>query len=129
MPFLPRPRRARIAALAAMLLAATAVFAADSDGNYAVWGAGAKSCHTFNTSGEDAAAGYRQYVMGYLTAYNALANETYSISADQDLDAVMGWLSTYCEDKPMHSFDQALMDYTSSHVADRLKRPPGRLGW
>src|SRR5690606_41796577 len=67
-------------------------------------------------------AGYRQYVMGYLTAYNALANETYSISADQDLDAVMGWLSTYCEDKPMHSFDQALMDYTSSHVADRLKR-------
>lgn len=130
LPVPPRTRTASAIALAAALLtAAMPSAAADRDGNYAVWGAGAKSCYTFNKRDEDQGKDYRQYVMGYLTAYNALANETYSISAGEDLDAIMGWLARYCEEKPMHSFEQALVDYTSSHVDSRLKRPGGQVGW
>jgi hypothetical protein len=66
--------------------------------------------------------------MGYLTAYNAVSTDTYGISGDMNLDAVMGWLGDYCEQKPMHSFEQALIDFTSSHTADRYTRPPGQVG-
>ena len=101
--------------------------AADRDGNYAVWGPGAKSCHSYNQApGEDARIPFRNYVMGYLTAYNAVSAETYAISGDMNLDAVMGWLDDYCEQKPMHSFEQALIDFTTNHNAERFTRPLGR---
>ena len=113
------------AALAALVCASGA--AADRDGNYAVWGPGAKSCHSYNqASGDDARIPYRNYVMGYLTAYNAVSVETYAITRDMNLEAVMGWLDDYCGQKPMHSFEQALIDLTSSHVEERYTRPPGR---
>lgn len=121
--------RLPVAALVCLLLSAPAAPAADRDGNYAVWGSGGKSCHTFNTRDEAGDAAYREYIMGYLTAYNALANETYSISGDLGLDGVMDWIRNYCEEKPMHSFDQALVDFTSGHLKERLTQPPGRMGW
>jgi len=101
--------------------------AADKNGNYAVWGPGAKSCHAYNQStGEDARVPFRNYVMGYLTAYNAVNADTYAIAPDMNLDAVMTWFDDYCGEKPMHSFEQALIDFTSTHEAGRTKLAPGR---
>ena len=110
-----------------MLSAGGAARAADRDGNYAVWGPGARSCHSYNQSpGEEGHAPYNNYVMGYLTAYNAVSGETYAISGDMTLDAVMAWLDNYCGEKPMHSFEQALIEFTASHTDARYKLPPGR---
>lgn len=112
---------------AACLVAAGAAPAADKDGNYAVWGPGGRSCYTFNNA--DAETGrdpYRHYVMGYLTAYNALAAETYGISGDMNLDAVMTWLGDYCSEKPVHSFEQALIDFTTTHTEARYRQAPSR---
>jgi hypothetical protein len=105
----------------------SAANAADRDGNYAVWGPGARSCHSYNQSSAEAErAPYRNYVMGYLTAYNAVSTDTYAISAGMDLDAVMTWLDDYCAEKAMHSFEQALIGFTSDHAANRYQQPPGR---
>lgn len=101
--------------------------AADRDGNYAVWGPGSRSCHSYNQSTAEAErTPYRNYVMGYLTAYNAVSADTYAISADMSLDAVMNWVDDYCGEKPMHSFEQALIGFTSEHTDRRYQRPPGR---
>jgi len=115
------------ALICTLSVAAMDAAAADRDGNYAVWGPGARSCHTYNQApGEQERIPYRNYVMGYLTAYNAVSAETYAISADMNLDAVMAWMDDYCGQKPMHSFEQALIDFTSGHFDKRYKLPPGR---
>jgi hypothetical protein len=36
----------------------------------------------------------------------------------------MGWLNDYCGEKPMHSFEQALIGFTSDHIASRYQQPP-----
>jgi hypothetical protein len=123
-----RSARAIFILQCAITVGATAT-AADRDGNYAVWGPGAKSCHSYNqAAGEAARVPFSNYVMGYLTAYNAVSEETYAISGNMNLEAVMGWLDDYCGQKPMHSFEQALIDFTSSHVEHRFSRPPGSSG-
>jgi hypothetical protein len=109
-------------------IAAPAV-AADKDGNYAVWGVGAKSCYHFTQAqGGPEAEIYRNYVTGYLTAYDAITEDTYSIGAGKDLDQVMAWIVDYCGKKQIHSFEQALAEFTVEQYPQRSRHPPFRLG-
>jgi len=104
-----------------------AAFAADQKGNYAVWGAGARSCHTYNQArAQGDMESYRSYIMGYLTAYDALVEDTYSISGTKTIDEIVLWLDNYCEMKPVHAFDQALADFTTDHIPTRSRRKPGQ---
>ena len=105
------------------------VQAADQSGNYAIWGKGQKSCFRYlkeRSAGEDQA--YREYVMGYLTAYNAVAPETYSISRDMNLDQVMTWLDDYCGTNQVNGLEQSLLEFISNHYEQRYRMPPGRMG-
>ena len=103
--------------------------AADQSGNYAIWGKGQKSCFRYQkerSEGNDRA--YQEYVMGYLTAYNAVTPETYSISRDMGLDEIMAWLDDYCEQKQMHGIEASLLEFIASHYEKRYRTPPGRIG-
>lgn len=103
--------------------------AVDRSGNYAIWGKGQKSCFRYleeRSKGEDLA--YREYLMGYLTAYNAAAPETYSISRDMNLDEILAWLDNYCDPNQMHSLEQSLLEFITSHYEQRYRTPPGRRG-
>ena len=103
--------------------------AADKDGNYAVWGVGAKSCFHFSQSeGQPGAEKYRDFVMGYLTAYDALTEDTYNIGAGKDLDQVMAWITEYCKTKQVHGFEQALAEFTVAQYPQRSRQPPHRFG-
>ena len=71
-------------------------------------GKGQKSCFRYlkeRAGGMDQA--YREYVMGYLTAYNAVAPETYSISRDMNLDQIMTWLDDYCDANQVTGLEQS----------------------
>ena len=118
-----------ICVLCAALVAGSA-FAADNDGNYAVWGQGKKSCFHYNQARKesDSAAmeGFRSYLMGYLTAFDAITPKTYNIAGKMSLDDVLAWFDDYCEQKGMHSFDQAVIEFTAKHYEDRTTFPPGR---
>lgn len=106
-----------------------AALAMDADGNYAVWGIGKKSCFSYNNSRKSQEFDtYKNYIMGYLTAYNAVTAETYSISARMNLTEILEWLDDYCELKAMHSFELALSEFLISHKDSRLKQPPTRFG-
>ncbi len=105
------------------------VIAADGSGNYAIWGAGNKSCHSYNqaqAAGDDEP--YKNFTMGYLTSYNHQANETYSISSRMNLDEVMAWIGEECELKPIISFEEALVNFIVEHHEKRMKNARSGFG-
>ena len=119
----------RISILTLLFLFTPLLHAADSSGNYAIWGAGNKSCHKYNltrAAGEDAV--FKDYVMGYLTAYNHHEEETYSISREMNLSEIMGWLDEECELKPVIAFEEALVNFLIEHYQERMRFPPGGFG-
>ena len=119
----------RVFGLTILFLCSFAALAADSKGNYAIWGAGNKSCHSYNlarAANDDNK--FRDYTMGYLTAYNHQAQETYSISRDMNLEQILAWIDDVCELKPIISFDEALYNFITEHHEKRMKFPPGGFG-
>lgn len=119
----------KILGLLALLALALPATATDKNGNYAIWGVGSSACIKYSsmrTSKED--GNYRDYLMGYMTAYNNLAENTYSISSTMTLDDILVWLDGECELKPTFSFDQVIMEFIIAHHEKRAKFPPGRFG-
>ena len=103
--------------------------AADKSGNYAIWGKGQKSCFRYmkdRSAGKDEP--YKNYIMGYLTAYNAMSPETYSISRDMKLDEIMTWVDDYCEPNQMSGIERSLLEFIDSQYATRYRTPPGGTG-
>lgn len=108
-----------------LLAISNASFAADKNGNYAIWGSGARSCASFLSKlGTDEEKVYRDYSKGYLTAFNALVEDTFSISNKDTMDDIFDFLQEHCELKQIDSFDAALIEYTASKFKARKKRSP-----
>lgn len=112
-----------------LLIFTVAGQAADSSGNYAIWGIGNKSCHAYSLSraAKDDSK-YRDYTMGYLTSYNHQANETYSISRDMNLDEILNWVDDQCDLKPIISYEEALVNFIVEHYEHRMKFTPHGFG-
>ena len=101
--------------------------AVDSNGHYAIWGKGNKSCHSYNISkNTDEEQRFKDYIMGYLTAFNVQMPETYRISGNMNLDEILVWLDDYCELKPVLAFEQSLADFIIENHDKRMKRSPSR---
>lgn len=111
----------RILIFILMYTASLAAFSADSDGNYAVWGPGQKSCYNYTKAREaNDYNDYKYFIMGYFTAYNTLTDKTYRISGEMNLDEILGWLDNYCEPKGVHGFEQAVTNFIVEHHETRL---------
>jgi hypothetical protein len=103
--------------LALMLLAiASLAQASDKDGRY--WAQGKVSCSNYIERNKDVhdveEVANRAWVAGYITAYNMLAPETYSILGNSNLESALLWLDKYCKANP--SYD--LVDGMSALVQD-----------
>lgn len=126
-------RRVRAGLCAALCAAALPVVAADGAGNYAIWGAGGRSCHQFEVATTDPAqtAAFRDFLMGYLTAFNTLAPETYDALGGESLESALSWLRDYCDQHQMDSFERALGQLLLARHDARSRVPPGsgRRGW
>ena len=103
------------------------VWGADGDGNYAIWGLGRDSCHRFVQSTEsDARKHYEMFVMGYLTAFNTLREDTYSATGERTLQVSLDWLREYCANNQMESFDRAIQQLLTATYDSRDQIPPGK---
>ncbi len=101
--------------------------AADKDGNFAIWGKGNKSCHNYNISrNTDEEQRFKDYIMGFLTAFNVQMPETYRVSGNMNLDEILAWLDDYCQLKPVISFEQSLSDFIIENRDERMKRSPSK---
>ncbi|MGE0485862.1 MAG: hypothetical protein AB7Q81_17075 [Gammaproteobacteria bacterium] len=107
--------------------------AADDAGNYAIWGAGGRSCNQFEKSAEDSVArgAFKDYLMGYLTAYNALAPGTYNALGEMTLESALAWLDGYCDEHRMDSFDRAITQLVIGRHEQRQRGAGGGAsgGW
>jgi hypothetical protein len=120
--------RLLIASVISMLVACSG-YAVDKSGHYAIWGPGNKSCHSYNLArATDAYDHFKNYLMGYLTAYNYLALETYRIGGEMDINQILFWFDNQCELKPISSFEEAISNFIIEHYDQRLKRPPSSFG-
>ena len=109
---------------------APALLAADGAGNYAIWGAGARSCNQFLLADDDGQAAFKHFLMGYLTAQNTVQDDTYDTTGHMSLDKVLVWLNDYCGLHKLDSFEHAVVQFLAAHYDSRLRRPPGaRSGW
>ncbi len=115
------------------LMTSSTVLAADIQGNYAIWGVGMTSCNQYIIAREaQDDVKYKQYVMGYLTAYNSMAENTYRVSGFNDLNSILSWMDETCIANRVHGFETSLKMYTEVMHEKRLKTPQAqkkRKGW
>ena len=64
---------------------------------------------------------YRNYIKGYITAYNTFTEDTYSITGNMKEKEIIAWLNNYCEENPMSSLDTALTNFTFDRYDKRFK--------
>lgn len=109
----------------------TSVFGADEAGNYAIWGVGRSSCHQFlKSAGGESRDRYKLFLMGYLTAFNTLREDTYNATGSNSLDVSLDQISDYCEQHQMDSFDRAIQQLLDGLYESRQRVPPGSArGW
>jgi len=101
--------------------------AADSNGHFAIWGKGNKSCHSYNISrNSDEEQRFKDYIMGYLTAFNVQMPETYRVAGHMKLDEILIWLDDYCQLKPIMAFEQSLADFIVENYDKRMKKSPSK---
>ena len=98
--------------------------ASDEEGNYAIWGEGGASCFHYQKarlSEKDDV--FKAYLRGYLTSYNTVSEDTYSITGATTLTEAMEWIDNYCDEKSIDSFDRAIQMLITEVEDDRYKSP------
>ncbi len=79
---------------------------------------------------DDGQAPFEHYLMGYLTAYNTLYDDTYNALGAIPLADAMDWLADYCDLHKLDSFERAIMQLVVARHEQRLRRPSGAArGW
>ncbi|HEX3917084.1 MAG TPA: hypothetical protein VHW60_07065 [Caulobacteraceae bacterium] len=59
-------------------------------------------------------SGPEEWVLGYLSAYNAFAPGPKDSFHDNDASNVLGWIDTRCAQNPANSISQTLNDFITS---------------
>jgi len=99
----------------------------DSNGHFAIWGVGNKSCHNYNISrNTDEEQRYKDYIMGFFTAFNIQMPDTYRIAGHMNLEEILVWLDDYCEEKPILAFEQSLAEFITDNYDKRMKKAPSK---
>ncbi len=110
-----------------LLTLSGAVHATDSAGNYAIWGVGNSTCHSYNKArkaGEDDK--YKDFLMGYLTAYNTLTEDTYRITGMTNMTTLLETFDQKCKTAPVSSFELVLKEVIQELYKERMKKPESK---
>ena len=70
--------------------------------------------------------GYKDYIMGYLTAFNVQLPDTYRVAGEMNLSEILAWLDDYCGLKPILAFEQSLADFIKDNYDERMKKSPSK---
>jgi len=92
-----------------VVLSTASASAANSNEHYQVMGLGHTSCKAFVASDAEGKAFFYSWLAGYMTAYNRLEKDTYSIlGQSKKLANIEGWLQDYCHLNPTIDFSDAI---------------------
>jgi peptidoglycan hydrolase-like protein with peptidoglycan-binding domain len=103
--------------------------AGDGTGRFAVKGVGTATCESYVEAlkqGGQRAYMFGGWVYGFLTAENRHRQQTFDISAWEDLETLTGYLSHYCEQHPREAFAQGVISMVEAMQDGRLREssPP-----
>lgn len=101
--------RTLLLVLIALFSVTPVAWAADDTGQYLIMGLGNSSCNAYLSEDADGAAYYMSWLAGYMTAYNQLEEDTYSILGEtKDAPQIESWLRDYCTVNGAESFESAV---------------------
>ena len=99
--------------------------AADETDQYLTMGLGNLSCNSFLNENENGAAYYFSWLAGYMTAYNYLSEDTYSIlGKTKTVDQIESWLHDYCTVNGDETFESAVRNLLNNLKYFRQKQKP-----
>ncbi len=105
----------RTAAFAlAVCLAAADAAAFDAEGTYVVHGTGQSPCSEWSVDRMVAGTGVwqlQQWVLGYLSAYNALTRGSADIAGELGAEGLFAWLDDYCGGAQATVLSVAVQDF------------------
>ena len=100
--------------------------ARDLNQEYKVQGLGLDTCTSFLDVPADKRGLYYSWLAGYLTAYNYLVRDTYSIAEYSGLTRTNEWLEKYCGEHPSNMLHDAARKFVTERYRIRLKSKPDR---
>lgn len=104
------------------LSSALTTHAADQAGQYLVMGLGNSSCKSFLNEDDEGAAYYISWLAGYMSSYNHLAEDTYSVlGASKSVIELETWLRDYCALNGAETFESATRNLIRNLRLFRLK--------
>ena len=81
----------------------------DADGLYAVVGIGNHACGQFvEARRQRRDVAYVDWLGGYVTAVNAVSDETFNIMGHTEFAGLMVWIEQYCSQHTLHPFARAV---------------------
>ena len=121
-----RRRAGRAACWLALLLLAVPgeLPARDAGGAYKARGLGLDTCISFLDTAEEERGPYFGWLAGYLTAYNYLVRDTYSIAEYSSLARTNDWFERYCREHPDRMLHEAARQFVTERYRIRAKRRP-----
>ena len=122
----------RLAILLTVLLLASASHARDVNGNYAVFGAGARPCTDYlgaRDAGGELEELYLEWIAGHLSAYNLLLANTYNVFGTTEPFDMFARLDSYCRHNRDTLLVQALAVQIETMYETRSNISPDNSGW
>ena len=104
-------------------------YSKDMDGEFVVFSIGANTCKDYLNSrrkGVTALEPYKQWLMGYLSAFNLIVVNTYDIAGQSRYPHIISWLDNYCVTNKTESFVNASAALTVSLYPDRHNMGPNK---
>ena len=98
----------------------------DLNQQYKVQGLGLDTCASFLEVPVEERGLYYSWLAGYLSAYNYLVRETYSIAEYDGLTRTNQWLEDYCTAHLSDMLHDAVRAFVKERYRVRLKRKPDR---
>ncbi|NOR51462.1 MAG: hypothetical protein GQ470_02480 [Gammaproteobacteria bacterium] len=105
-----------------LVLLSAPLLAKDLNQNYVTFGKGSESCRAYTEARvEDRREmdRFRQFVYGYLTAFNLVIPKNFNILGDRILVDAFEWLDAHCAKRPDENMTNALAALTLAYYKER----------
>jgi len=101
--------------------------AKDSKEQFATYGLGGESCAAYmqaRNAGGDAEDAYRQWLAGYVSAFNLIIGSTYDLFGSTDFEGMMTWLDKRCEKYPRANLTNTIARFSEIVFPYRKQEKP-----
>jgi len=110
-----------------MLLLNPLAVAKDSKEHFATYGLGGESCSGYlqaRQSGGETEDAYRQWLAGYISAFNLIIDSNYDLFGSTDFEGMMTWLDDRCEKYPRANLTNTVARFSEIVFPYRKQEKP-----